>query len=92
MNYRKKGGADGEGGNRVSLGWHEGGGREVCSGGCEAVDRGWMQGGCEAADGGSRCPPHTQVLGREPPCRQLTPYPAPILRGLAAWVRGRHSS
>lgn len=57
MNYRKKGGADGEVGNRVSLGWHEGGRREVCSGGCEAVDRGWMQGGCEAADGGSRCHP-----------------------------------
>ena len=51
---------------------------------------GWMQGGCEVADGGSRCPPHTQVLGMEPPCRQPTPCPA--LRGLAAWMRGRHSA
>ena len=92
VNYRKKGGDDGEGGNRVREGWHEGGGRDACSGGCEAVERGWMQGGCEAADGGSRRPPHTQVLGREPPCRQPTPCPAPILRGPAAWVRGRHSA
>lgn len=39
MNYRKKGGADGEMGDRVSLGWHEGREREAYSGGCEAVDR-----------------------------------------------------
>lgn len=57
MNYRKKGGADGEMGDRVSLGWHEGREREVCSGGCEAGQR--MDAGGVRLQMGEQVPTHT---------------------------------